>query len=44
SQLIPLSRLKTAPALAALALVQKASRLSVMPVDAAQWVAVLALR
>ena len=44
SQLIPLPRLKAAPTLTGLALVQKASRLSVMPVDAAQWAAVLALR
>ncbi|MES2817458.1 MAG: EVE domain-containing protein [Pseudomonadota bacterium] len=42
--LIPLARLKTTPALAALALVQKASRLSVMPVDADQWSTILTLR
>ncbi|MCC2639201.1 MAG: RNA-binding protein [Moraxellaceae bacterium] len=34
---IPLAALKAAPALAGLALVQKGSRLSVMPVSAAEW-------
>lgn len=43
-QPIPLARLKTAAALADLALVRKASRLSVMPVDAQQWSAILSLR
>ncbi|MET1079284.1 MAG: EVE domain-containing protein [Pseudomonas sp.] len=43
-EIIPLGRLKTLPALAALALVQRASRLSVMPVDPPQWAAILALR
>lgn len=44
SQPIPLARLKAASALAGLALVQRASRLSVMPVDTTQWTAVLNLR
>lgn len=41
---IGLPRLRAEPALAELALVQRGSRLSVMPVDEAQWAAVLALR
>lgn len=41
---IPLARLKAEPALGELALVQKGSRLSVMPVTPAQWEAILALR
>lgn len=44
SQVLPLSRLKREPALAELPLVQKASRLSVMPVTEAQWQAILSLR
>lgn len=43
-ELIGLPRLKACAALAELPLVHKGSRLSVMPVDAAQWQAVLALR
>lgn len=42
--LIPLARLKTQSALLALPLVQKGSRLSVMPVAADEWAAILALR
>lgn len=42
--LIPLARLKTQSALLELPLVQKGSRLSVMPVAADQWAAILALR
>lgn len=41
---IPLARLKTQSALLALPLVQKGSRLSVMPVAADEWAAILALR
>lgn len=41
--IIPLARLKDTPALANLALVQKGSRLSVMPVSTAEWRAILAL-
>ena len=41
---IELSQLKAQPALAGLALVQKGSRLSVMPVSQEQWEAILALR
>ena len=41
---IPLARLKTQSALQALPLVQKGSRLSVMPVAADEWAAILALR
>lgn len=37
STVIPLAVLKETPALAGLALVQKGSRLSVMPVSAAEW-------
>ena len=43
-RVIELPRLKTDPALADLPLVQKGSRLSVMPVTPAQWEAILALR
>jgi predicted RNA-binding protein with PUA-like domain len=43
SEVLPLAVLKAAPALAGLALVQKGSRLSVMPVSAAEWKAVLKL-
>ena len=43
-RVIELPRLKTEPALADLPLVQKGSRLSVMPVTPAQWEAILALR
>ncbi len=43
-QVLSLARLKAEPALHELALVQKGSRLSVMPVSAEQWQAVLALR
>ncbi len=42
--LIPLARLKACPALSELALVQRGSRLSVMPVLEAQWQAILGLR
>lgn len=40
---IPLPVLKETPALSGLALVQKGSRLSVMPVSAAEWKAILKL-
>lgn len=40
-RVIPLSELRENPALAELALVQRGSRLSVMPVTAAQWKAIL---
>lgn len=43
-RLIPLDELKAMPALAELALVQKGSRLSVMPVTAAQWHAIVAIQ
>lgn len=43
-QVIPLAQLKAQSALLELPLVQKGSRLSVMPVGAEQWAAVLALR
>lgn len=43
-RVIELPRLKNEPALADLPLVQKGSRLSVMPVTPAQWEAILALR
>jgi predicted RNA-binding protein with PUA-like domain len=43
-RVLPLARLKVAAELAGLALVQRGSRLSVMPVSAAEWAAVLALR
>ncbi|EIK54633.1 hypothetical protein YO5_17745 [Stutzerimonas stutzeri TS44] len=41
---VTLTRLKTEPALAQLPLVQKGSRLSVMPVSPAEWTAILAMR
>lgn len=44
TQVIPLARLREAEALQAMPLVQKGSRLSVMPVTDAEWQAVLALR
>ena len=43
-KVLSLGQLKQQPALAELALVKKGSRLSVMPVSAAQWAAVLELR
>ncbi|MDG9926423.1 MULTISPECIES: EVE domain-containing protein [Pseudomonas] len=43
-QVLPLARLRDNPALAELALVQRGSRLSVMPVSDAQWQAILAMR
>lgn len=43
-QFIPLAQLKAQSALLELPLVQKGSRLSVMPVGAEEWAAVLALR
>jgi predicted RNA-binding protein with PUA-like domain len=43
-RLIPLARLKAQGALLELPLVQKGNRLSVMPVAADQWAAILALR
>ncbi len=43
-RVLPLTRLRGEPALADLALVQKGSRLSVMPVSDAEWAAILALR
>lgn len=43
-RLIPLDELKSMPALAELALVQKGSRLSVMPVTQAQWSAIIAVQ
>ena len=43
-QVIPLAQLKAQSALLELPLVQKGSRLSVMPVGAEEWAAVLALR
>lgn len=43
-RVLPLARLRDNPALAELALVQRGSRLSVMPVSEAQWHAVLAMR
>ena len=43
ADVIPLAVLKESPALAGLALVQKGSRLSVMPVTAAEWKAILRL-
>lgn len=42
--IIDLACLRSAPGLAKLPLLQKGSRLSVMPVDAGEWAAVLALR
>lgn len=44
TQVIPLSELKAQQALLELPLVQKGSRLSVMPVSDAQWAAILAMR
>ncbi|WP_165672376.1 EVE domain-containing protein [Metapseudomonas otitidis] len=44
ARVIPLARLREAEALQAMPLVQKGSRLSVMPVTDAEWQAVLALR
>ncbi|ATG72531.1 EVE domain-containing protein [Zobellella denitrificans] len=41
--LLPLAALKANPALAGMPLVQKGSRLSVMPVTPAQWRAILAM-
>ncbi len=43
-QVLPLARLRDKPALAGLSLVQRGSRLSVMPVSEAQWQAILAMR
>ncbi len=43
-KVIPLAELKAQSALAELALVQKGSRLSVMPVTEAQWTAILLLK
>ena len=43
-RVLPLARLRNNPALAELALVQRGSRLSVMPVNEAEWHAVLAMR
>lgn len=43
-QVIPLTELKAQQALLELPLVQKGSRLSVMPVSAEQWAAILAMR
>ncbi len=43
-RVIPLAQLKTQSALLELPLVQKGSRLSVMPVSAEHWAAILALR
>jgi predicted RNA-binding protein with PUA-like domain len=44
AHVLPLARLRDQPALAELALVQRGSRLSVMPVSEAQWQAILAMR
>ena len=44
AKVLPLARLRSEPALAELALVQRGSRLSVMPVGPAEWSAILALR
>jgi len=44
AQIISLAALKANPALAELPLVQKGSRLSVMPVTAPQWQAILKMR
>lgn len=43
ADVLPLALLKETPALAGLALVQKGSRLSVMPVTAAEWKTILKL-
>ncbi len=42
-RLIPLKRLKENPALSEMALVKKGSRLSIMPVSEAEWLAILAM-
>jgi predicted RNA-binding protein with PUA-like domain len=42
-KIIPLAALKSNPALADMALVQRGNRLSVMPVSAAEWQAILAM-
>ncbi|GAB3386255.1 EVE domain-containing protein [Azotobacter armeniacus] len=44
TEVIDLARLRNAPGLAKLPLLQKGSRLSVMPVDTGEWAATLALR
>lgn len=44
THVLPLARLRQQTALAELALLQRGSRLSVMPVSPAQWQAILALR
>lgn len=44
AQVIPLAQLKAQSALLGLPLVQKGSRLSVMPVSSQEWAAVLAMR
>ena len=44
AKVIPLAELKAQSALSGLALVQKGSRLSVMPVSDEEWAAILALR
>ncbi|ERI52746.1 EVE domain-containing protein [Pseudomonas sp. NPDC077649] len=44
AEVLPLPQLKNNPLLAELALVQRGSRLSVMPVGAAEWAAILAMR
>ncbi|HEX5843014.1 MAG TPA: EVE domain-containing protein, partial [Pseudomonas sp.] len=44
ARVIPLAELKTQSALLGLPLVQKGSRLSVMPVSAEEWATVLAMR
>jgi predicted RNA-binding protein with PUA-like domain len=41
---LALSRMKSTPALSALPLAQKGSRLSVMPVSESEWLAILAMR
>lgn len=43
-EVLPLQQLKNNPLLAELALVQRGSRLSVMPVSDDQWAAILAMR
>ncbi|WP_349568514.1 EVE domain-containing protein [Azotobacter salinestris] len=44
TEIIELARLRSTPELAQLPLLQKGSRLSVMPVSAGEWSAILALR
>lgn len=44
AEVLPLQQLKNNPLLAELALVQRGSRLSVMPVGEAEWAAILAMR